>query len=131
MVRFNRAVTLTAALCVSSLLGVAQATELKDAGSFVVANMAPPEPLPPPAKPAATPDAPAAPDAAPAAPEAAPEAAPAPADGAAPPAAPADEPLPPPDQSSPPAGMGTKTIIGIVAALLAAGIGGFWFMRRR
>ena len=124
MVRFNRAVTLTAALCALSCLGVAQAAELKDAGSFVVANMAPPEPTPPPAQPAATPDAPAAPNAAP-------EAAPPPADGAAPPAAPADEPLPPPDQSSPPAGMGTRTIIGIVAALVAAGIGGFWFMRRK
>ncbi|MEQ1753425.1 MAG: hypothetical protein ABL973_04765 [Micropepsaceae bacterium] len=100
--------------------------------SFVVANMAPPEPEQPapPADPTATPAAPdTVPEANPTAPDvpAVPDAVP---EAPAEPAAAPEAPLPPPDQSAPSAGMGSGMLIGIVAAIAVAAAAGFWFMRR-
>ena len=112
--------------------GIANASVSASDGSFQVANMAPPEPEAPPTvpDPAAAPTAPEAPAAdapppteeLPAAPETPPE----------PPAADVSaEAAPVVEEPAPASGMGMSTILGIVAALAAAGFGAFWFMRRK
>ena len=135
---FGRASIIAVAAFVSATGTLALASEPAADGSFIIANMAPPEPEQPPAPPADPSAAPATPEAAPeAAPEvpadpaAAPEAAPeAPAEPTAAPEATAEAPLPPPDQTAPAAGMGSGMLIGIVAAIAFAGAAAFWFMRR-
>ena len=126
MNRFSRAGTFAVAALVLTSGSIVLAAEPASDGSFVVANMAPPEPQSPPADPAAAPAVPeTTPEAAPPAPDVptAPEAPPEPA-------AAHEAPLPPPDQSAPAAGMGSGMLIGIVAAIAVAGAAGFWFMRR-
>ena len=115
--------------------GIAYASVSASDGSFQVANMAPPEPEAPPTvpDPAAAPTAPEAPTAdAPPPPEelpAAPETPPEPPAADVP--APEAEAAPVAEETAPAGGMGMSTILGIVAALAAAGFGAFWFMRRK
>lgn len=112
--------------------GIAYASVSASDGSFQMANMAPPEPEAPPTvpDPAAAPTAPDAPAAdAPPPPEALP---PAPETPPEPPAADVSaEAAPVVEEPAPASGMGMSTILGIVAALAAAGFGAFWFMRRK
>lgn len=127
MVHTSRMIFIAAITLALTSVSSGYASTSSDDGRFIVANMAPPETSPPPpVDPAAAPEAPIPP----ATPEAVPPAAPeVPAE--APPAT-LEEPLPPPDQTTPaPNGMGTTAIFGIVAAIVAAGIAGFWFMRRK
>ncbi len=128
--------TLSAVVVLLASVSPSVAAQGASDGSFVLANMAPPEPEPPAAPeatPAASPEA--APTAAPEAP-AAPEGEPAPAEAPpvaeapAAPEAPA-EPLPPPDQTAPSAGLSSGMMITIVAAIAAALGAGYWMTQRK
>lgn len=126
MTKFGKSFTVAA--LVLALAGTAATASSLNAGdgSYQIANMAPPEPEAQPAP--APPTEPATPaEAGPADPvaEPVPEASP-PADAAPPP----EETAPVSDQAAPSGGMSSGIIIAIAVAF-AAGLGAFWFMRRK
>jgi len=122
--------TLSAVVVLLATITPSVAAQGAPDGSFVLANVAPPEPEPP-AAPEAVPEA--APEGAPeTAPEApvAPEGEPAAPEVPTAPDAPA-EPLPPPDQTAPSAGLSSGMMIAIAVAIMTALGAGYWMTQRK